>query len=284
MRRKGFTLIELLVVIAIIAILAAILFPVFMNAREKGRQTSCLNNMGQLTKAVMLYLDDNGRYPTSGDLTNESVPGWIGYKGHWTDNDGGFHYYNPPPPWHWMVMPSKGSIWKYTNRSAKLFVCPSDKHATYKTWTDYGGFGLSYDINHNIFISAYGDTAPNSGIWDNAKNTWKVIYPAMESDIVRPAKTVLFADHGDGSRTSIKVFLDGFARDPACSIYNNHTPCFDGVFRWWQEAPTPVHCGGQNWSFCDGHVKWKNLKQWHDLVFYRDGTPPKYFTNNQMSE
>ena len=56
--KKGFTLIELLVVIAIIAILAAILFPVFARAREKARQTSCLNNVKQLTLGVMMYMQD----------------------------------------------------------------------------------------------------------------------------------------------------------------------------------------------------------------------------------
>ena len=56
--RPGFTLIELLVVIAIIAILAAILFPVFANAREKARSTSCLNNLKQLGTANRLYMDD----------------------------------------------------------------------------------------------------------------------------------------------------------------------------------------------------------------------------------
>jgi len=58
MKKKGFTLIELLVVIAIIAILAAILFPVFARAREKARQTSCLSNLKQLGVAQLMYAAD----------------------------------------------------------------------------------------------------------------------------------------------------------------------------------------------------------------------------------
>jgi prepilin-type N-terminal cleavage/methylation domain-containing protein/prepilin-type processing-associated H-X9-DG protein len=58
MQRRGFTLIELLVVIAIIAILAAILFPVFARAREKARQTSCLSNVKQISLAAQMYTQD----------------------------------------------------------------------------------------------------------------------------------------------------------------------------------------------------------------------------------
>ena len=65
--KRGFTLIELLVVIAIIAILAAILFPVFARAREKARQSSCLSNIKQLSLGLMMYVQDyDERYMLSG--------------------------------------------------------------------------------------------------------------------------------------------------------------------------------------------------------------------------
>jgi len=99
--RKGFTLIELLVVIAIIAILAAILFPVFARAREKARQTSCLSNVKQLGLGIMMYCQDY----------DETYPG-----------------YYPP----WPVIPSpvgSGCSWwegvyPYV-KNYQLYVCPS---------------------------------------------------------------------------------------------------------------------------------------------------------------
>ncbi len=89
-RNKGFTLIELLVVIAIIAILAAILFPVFAQAREKARAISCMSNGNQLGKAVMMYVQDydesypwavdyydaQGVAPPNGPATTNQVDAW----------------------------------------------------------------------------------------------------------------------------------------------------------------------------------------------------------------
>ena len=66
-QNKGFTLIELLVVIAIIAILAAILFPVFAQAREKARQATCTSNMKQIGIAVQMYAQDNDGYLLAAD-------------------------------------------------------------------------------------------------------------------------------------------------------------------------------------------------------------------------
>lgn len=106
-RLQGFTLIELLVVIAIIAILAAILFPVFAQARERGRQVSCTSNARQIGQAFQMYLQDYDEgfpqlYYTG--PAKQTVP----------DNFGLFR-------WPWLVTP-------YV-RSFGLFFCPSDRNA-----------------------------------------------------------------------------------------------------------------------------------------------------------
>jgi prepilin-type N-terminal cleavage/methylation domain-containing protein len=77
-RARGFTLIELLVVIAIIAILAAILFPVFAKAREKARQISCASNEKQIGLAVIQYVQDNDEAMPCGTLANSNGVGWAG--------------------------------------------------------------------------------------------------------------------------------------------------------------------------------------------------------------
>ena len=119
-RQSGFTLIELLVVIAIIAILAAILFPVFATAKERGRQVKCVNNLRQLTTAFTLYLDDNnGRsprvapwdtWPDSSTEVPPKAPNWCGTQVTFGATD-----------------VTLGSFWKggYV-RTRGVFICPTD--------------------------------------------------------------------------------------------------------------------------------------------------------------
>jgi prepilin-type N-terminal cleavage/methylation domain-containing protein/prepilin-type processing-associated H-X9-DG protein len=96
-KRNGFTLIELLVVIAIIAILAAILFPVFAQAREKARQTTCVSNLKQIGTGLMMYVQDyDERYPIFSFASC-----YPGYDAIWTTE----------------IMP-------YT-KNERVFVCPS---------------------------------------------------------------------------------------------------------------------------------------------------------------
>jgi len=106
-RKKGFTLIELLVVITIIAVLAAILFPVFMMARAKARAVSCMNNLKQLTGLFAMYMADwEGVFPTTAipkvgdELTGRGVaaPLKAGAQGdYFRANTSGGNPYPPPP-------------------------------------------------------------------------------------------------------------------------------------------------------------------------------------------
>lgn len=110
---RGFTLIELLVVIAIIAILAAILFPVFATARERARQTSCLSNVKQLGLGMMQYVQDyDGIYPTSMGRPGENY-GCAEPNSCWVEYGGWANYLTP-----------------YV-KSHQVFACPSSEAPLY---------------------------------------------------------------------------------------------------------------------------------------------------------
>ena len=105
--RRGFTLIELLVVIAIIAILAAILFPVFARAREKARQTSCLSNVKQMALGAMMYVQDYDEI-----MFPRCTGTWGGV---------------PPATIYWMPRSAAetGLISPYT-KNYQMMICPSE--------------------------------------------------------------------------------------------------------------------------------------------------------------
>jgi prepilin-type N-terminal cleavage/methylation domain-containing protein/prepilin-type processing-associated H-X9-DG protein len=135
--RKGFTLIELLVVIAIIAILAAILFPVFAKVREKARQTTCVSNTKQLGLAFYQYTQDydetlpksgqNGVTPVCGGIPDGS---WVLPEAIDTTVSTACTQTHLPVP--------NGSLYTYV-KSAQVYKCPSDPQADQKT--------LSYSMN-----------------------------------------------------------------------------------------------------------------------------------------
>ena len=126
MKRTGFTLIELLVVIAIIAILAAILFPVFARAREKARQTSCLSNLKQLGTALQMYTQD---YDEMTPPHTDDVP-------------------TNPPPYDWMYDTFPLRLYPYV-KNLNVYQCPSDTGWT-KPAPGAGGRWSSYPVNTQV--------------------------------------------------------------------------------------------------------------------------------------
>lgn len=133
--RNGFTLIELLVVIAIIAILAAILFPVFARAREAARKTGCASNLKQIGTAAMMYVQDYDELYPHDSIAANVGPGASG--GTWTGN-----VFANPDRWPNRLQP-------YT-RNQNLFQCPSSVPTTGNPRTDH----LGYWANGGVFATA----------------------------------------------------------------------------------------------------------------------------------
>ena len=182
--RKGFTLIELLVVIAIFAILAAILFPVFARAREKARQTSCLNNVKQISLGIKMYVTDYD------DIMFASC---IGVPGDPPEVTGVVYH------WHWSAYGYALLLWPdliypYV-KNVQVFRCPSKPSA----WT---GYGYNY-----YYLGA------------NPSGT-TVTYVAPLSHIAKPAETIAIADAAN--YLIYPPHLYGSTPSPGNSLYDRN--------------------------------------------------------------
>ena len=241
-RKSGFTLIELLVVIAIIAILAAILFPVFAQARSKARQTTCVSNLKQVGLAIVMYTQD---YDEMFPLGAYNPPG------------------QPIAMWYDLVEPyvkggAKAIITSSTaagRAAAPFWICPDLENKSYPLAPGDAAPGpfppgnffpsLSYMANANImpfWHRAFADFGSFPG------------KPSALTKVEAPATTVLSA-HGLG-------YINGTGGDDwnsGCTGTEDNypikgSPVLGNAAQYC--AARYQHNGGSVYAFCDGHAKW----------------------------
>ena len=226
---RGFTLIELLVVIAIVAVLAAILFPVFAQAREKARQTSCLSNMKQIGTAFAMYLSDyDGQYPTC-------------------DNDKAKISGRPPDPetpetdgaeerdWHLVIQP--------VLKNLQVMRCPSD--------TSKAPANIAHpDYAAREYPSSY------------TVNGWSE-YELKESAVTRPANWILLAERNNSVRPPKTwwMFFWWTWQMPAPNITWPPSLEPSPLSRASADLDLKRHNESPTWLYADGHAKSGKLMQ-----------------------
>src|SRR2546425_8914846 len=226
-KKSGFTLIELLVVIAIIAILAAILFPVFAQARDKARQTSCLSNMKQIGTAIMLYTSDYDE-TTMPNRTCGIAPGRYGSPGNTN-----CECYTPYASWHDELAPYL--------KSYAVFRCPSASRAN-ATGEGYypalgakappGGNPLNLTWNYNVnFIFVRGNcfsTCPDNPNDPNFPWTPRCGGGRRLATISEPGDLI--------------AIIEGRAESPDVRNSIGNLRC--------------RHAAGATYTYADGHAAW----------------------------
>lgn len=204
MSKKAFTLIELLVVIAIIAILAAILFPVFAQAKEAAKKTACLSNTKQIGTAIAMYLQDNDdmyspayyyRDPnSSGNLDATGIEQWSGFMQPYIKN------------WN-------------------MFVCPSDKTGGIAptNWDDRPGGTNNRGFGGGNSVSF----TPGTGIQDNQAP--RLSYTANEALMPRPRGGIGGVMVGQPQNIVSGTAIDNVANTIAATEFTDYTNAISGT-------------------------------------------------------
>lgn len=245
---SGFTLIELLVVIAIIAILAAILFPVFARARETAKVSNCIATIKQVGIAVANYVDDhNGAYPWAPLYQNENhAPDNIeGYAvGQYFAGDTGIEA--TLPSGKGIPLKRERPLWKYT-KTVNMFKCPSEPkypHSGNK-YTDFEWWGNSYPMNaawdcSNLQGVGLIATLAGESVVEPGKGV-RLKWGRKTSTVKRPSRMILAGD-----RVMHTFFWQPHTTDEG---WRNHD----------KEQPKSVVV------FCDGHCKLVLMTPSHEV-------------------
>jgi len=244
MKRRGFTLIELLVVIAIIAILAAILFPVFAQAREKARQTACISNTKQIGTAVILYVQDYDEVFPFSDNFAILIPGSPvqGNYQYWGDAIAPY-VRNGGTSNHPTLQGGTGNYGPYQR-------CPS----FIQGWTGYawnvelgyypsGQLGSVSSLPNRVGVSLASLNRP-ADIITVVENS--IPYAWLRNNLGRTDANSQIIHYRYFPQRNIQ----------ACMSMYNWPESQTLVSQPYQGVPSGRHAGGVNCSFGDGHSKW----------------------------
>ena len=244
--QRAFTLIELLVVIAIIAILAAILLPVLVHAKDAATRTQCMNSLHQIQIGWIMYnSDDNGKFPLN-------IPGAAGTNLDWVANQE--NYTGDPSSTNWaLLVDSRHSQLAPYVSNWKSYKCPADQSKQ---------FGLtgqprvrSYSMSQAVGCAADG-TSVGQGRWLGAGGNGNSQTAANACN--NPGGyTVYLSDsmmHGGLGPADIIVLVEEHPdsiNDGAWAFLMPVNP----QATYWVDVPSRIHGSANDWSFADGHCE-----------------------------